>query len=148
MNKKSHFEQPTPGGAQPRGGFDFYDFKQALAAEYGERSAEFFAAAFRQLSGELLTQTNKYTRLVDWMDKEIRNAGGLINAFSPAAKMDDYTQAQALLWREQVHYIAELVYFRGILLDNRTSNQERQNVEYTVCKLYGIRYNEYLEDYV
>ena len=142
MTKKSHSDNKTCGG------FDFYDFKKALAEQYGDRNAEFFAMAFRQVSGDLLEQASRYNRLVDWLDKEMRQAGGIINAFTPAAKTDDYTQAQAKLWREQVHYFAELLYFRGLLLDNRTSNEERQNIEYTLEKIYGVKYDEYLEDYV
>ena len=145
MTSKYHSNNESK---QPCGGFDFYDFKKALTETYGERTAEFFAAAFRQVGGELLEQASRYNSLIDWLDNEIRQAGGIINAFSPASKTEDYTTEHAKLWREQVHYVAELVYFRGLLIDNRTSNQERQNVEYTVCKLYGIKYNEYLGGYV
>ena len=130
------------------GSFDFYDFKNALAKQYGKQNAEFFAMAWRQMEGVLLEQASRFSKLVDWCDKEIRQAGGIINVFSPADKTADYSTAQAKLWREQVHYVAELVYFRGLLLDNRTTNEQRKNIEYTIEKLYGIKYSEELNDYL
>ena len=116
------------------GGFDFYDFKKLLTEQYGKQNAEFFAAAFRDKAGEFLEQSSRFSTLVDWCDEEIRKAAALVNVFSPADKADDYTQAQAKLWREQLHYVAELVYFRGILLDHRTTHEQRQNIEYTISK--------------
>lgn len=144
MTEKTHFNKNSNTG----GGFDFYDFKNALAKQYGKQNAEFFAMAWRQMEGALLEQASRFTKLVDWCDKEIRQAGGIINTFSPADKTVDYSTAQAKLWREQVHYAAELVYFRALLLDNRTSNEQRENIEYTICKLYEIHWNEQLGDYV
>lgn len=144
MTEKSPFNKSGNSG----GGFDFYDFKTALAKQYGVQNAEFFAAAWRELSDVCFEIASRYSKLVAWCDKEIRQAGGIINAFSPADKTADYTTEQAKLWREQVHYVAELVYFRGLLLDHRTTNKQRENIEYTICKLYGIHYSEHLEDYV
>lgn len=144
MTEKTPFNKNDNMG----GGFDFYDFKNALAKQYGKQNAEFFAMAWRQMEGVLLEQASRFSKLVDWCDKEIRQAGGIINVFSPADKTADYTTEHAKLWREQVHYVAELVYFRGLLLDHRTTNKQRENIEYTICKLYGIHYSEHLEDYV
>ena len=143
MTSKYHFNQQEQGG-----GFDFYDLKNALAKQYGEQNAAFFAMALNEQAGAFLETASRFSKLVDWCDKEIKQAGAIINTFSPADKTTDYTQAQAKLWREQVHYLAELVYYHALLTDHRTTTAQRQNIEYTICKLYGINYDEYLGDYV
>ena len=142
--KNAHFNNREQAG----GGFDFYDFKAALEKQYGKQNAEFFAMAWRQMEGDLLEQSKRFSKLLDWCDKEIRQASIGVNVFSPADKTEDYTQGNVQLWRSSVHYLAELVYFRGVLMDSRTTNEQRQNIEYTICKLYGIAYNETLGDYV
>lgn len=128
--------------------FDFYDFKKALAERYGEQNAEFFAMALHEQAGEFLEQSSRFSKLAEWCEKEMRQAGAVLNVFSPADKNADYTQERAKMWLENVHYFAELTYFHGILLDHRTTTAQRENIEYTICKLYGVHYNEYLGDYV
>ncbi len=130
------------------GGFGFDEFKTALAKQYGKQNAEFFAMAWRQIEGAFLEQASRFSKLVAWCDKEIGQASGIINVFSPADKTADYTTGKAKLWMEQVHYIAELVYFREILLDDRTTTEQRENVENTIEKLYGVRYSEDYKDYI
>jgi hypothetical protein len=139
---KHHFNT-TQGG-----GFDFYDFKKALALQFGKQNAEFFAMAFREQAGAFLEQSSRFSKLVDWCDKEIRRAGAILNIFSPADKTDEYTTAQVKLWRDQVDYVAELVYFRELLVNHNTTTAQRENIEYTICKLYAVHYDEYLGDYV
>lgn len=130
------------------GGFDFYDFKNALRKEFGERIGEFLSMEFRSVAGEFLNTASRYSKLVDWCDNEIRNANTVIDTLSPVDKDNSYTTATANLWREQLHYVAELVYFRELLLDNRTTTKQRADIEYFLCKIYGIHYNESLCDYV
>ena len=130
------------------GGFDIYDFKREMRAQYGELFAEYFTAAVKASAGEWLSNASRFAKLVAWCDKEIRRTGGIINVFSPADKTADYTNENFKLWREQVHYLAELLYFHDLLIDERTTNEQRQNIEYTICKLYGIHYSQDLEDYV
>ena len=133
---------------QAGGGFDFYDFRAALEKQYGAQKAEFFAMAWREQAGALLEQASRFEKLADWCDKEIRQASIGVNVFSPADKTDDYTKGNAQIWRSSIHYLAELIYFRALLMDNRTTNEQRQNIEYTICKLYGIAYNKTLGDYL
>ena len=128
--------------------FDFYDFKAALAAEYGETIAQFYATMWKENAGAFLEQSSKFARLVEWIDKELRVYAQLVNVFSPADKTKDYTTSEFSQWREQVHYVAELIYFRGMLLDGRTTTEQRQNISYTMQKIYGIEYNEEIGGYV
>ena len=128
--------------------FDFYDFKTALAAEYGATMAEFYAAMWKEAQGEFLEQSSKFAQLVEWIDKELRIYAPLVNAFSPADKTTDYTTTDLKNWREQVHYVAELIYFRGVLLDSRTTTEQRRNIDYTMCKIYGIKYDDEIRGYL
>ena len=143
MTKQPPFNTNCPQG----GGFDFYDFKKALSDKYGDMFSEFFSMAFRDMSGEFLEQSSRFCKLVDWCDNEIRKMGAMANIFSPADKTEKYTESDFKLWRENIHTAAELVYLRALLLDHRTTTEQRQNIEYTICKLYGIHYSEYLEEY-
>lgn len=134
--------------APPGGGFDFYDFKKALQGQFGEQNAAFFEMAFREQAGAFLEQASRFSKLAEWCEKEIKLAGDIINTLSPADKTDGYTVELLKTFREQVHYVAELVYFHGLLLDHRTTTEQRENIEYTICKLYGVHYNEDLGSYV
>lgn len=128
--------------------FDSFDFKSALIKEYGETIANFFMAEWRDLSKLCFELSERYAKLVEWCDKEIKQAALTINTFSPVDKDGNYTVDFLKTWREDLHYFSELVYFRALLLDNRTNNEQRKNIEYTICKLYGIHYNEYLGVFV
>lgn len=128
--------------------FDFYDFKKALTKQYGAMYAEMFARTMQEQAGEILTLASRFEKLVSWCDNEIRTAARVVNSFCPADKTTDYTQAQAKIWREELQHVAELVYFRGLLMDCRTTSKQRENIEYTLNKLYGVKYSEYLGDYV
>lgn len=140
MMKKFHSNENS--------GLDINALKQALTQHIGWQNAEFFAMAIHNKQGEYLEETSRFSRLVDWCDNEIRQAGIVLNVFSPADKTKDYTQANFNLWRENIHIIAELLYFRELLVDSRATTEQRNNIEYTICKLYGIHYNEELGGYV
>lgn len=152
-NYKAHSKTAQQGGANADnrhagGGFDFYDFKRALVAQFGEQNANFFAMALHEQAGVILEQSSRFSKLADWCSKEIRQAGAILNTFSPLDKTQNYTQEQAKIWREQLQYAAELVYFYTMLCDRRTTNKQRENIEYAINKFYGIHYSEALGDYV
>lgn len=144
MTKKYLSNDSLSGGGQ----FDIDELKRVLSQHLGKENAEFFAQAIHTKQGEYLEETSRFSRLIAWIDNEIRNAGIVINAFSPADKHDAYTTANFKLWREHIHLIGEMLYFREMLADNRATTAQRQNIEYAVCKLYGIHYNKDLGGYV
>lgn len=137
-------KQPPP----KKNAFDVYDFKNALEKQFGAQYAEFFAQTWREHAGEFLEQSSRFSKLVEWCDEEIKEAAAMINAMSPADRTDFYTVAAAKEFREHLHALAELVYYRGLLCDNRTTTAQRENIEYTIEKLYSVHYNAYLGAYV
>ncbi len=98
----------------------------------------------------MLEQESKYSKLVDWIDREIKDKMTTANFFSPADmdKVGDYTNNFFETFREQLSDIAMLTYFRELLLDDRTTTKMRENIEYSIGKVFGIHYDEYLKDYV
>lgn len=144
MTKKYLSNDTAQGG----GHLDIDELKRVLSQHLGRENAAFFAQAIHDKQGEYLEETSRFSRLIEWIDNEIRIAGIVINTFSPADKHDTYTTADFKLWREHLHIISEMLFFREILVDARTTTAQRRNIEYTACKLYGIHYNEDLGGYV
>lgn len=143
---KQHLSNGTAKG----GGLhiDINELTQMLSQHIGREQAEFYAQAIHKEQGTYLEETSRFARLVEWIDNEIRNAGIVINDFSPADKTDTYNTAQYKLWDEHVSLIGKLLVFRAFLVDSRSTTQQRRNIEYTACKIFGIHYNEDLGVYV
>lgn len=108
----------------------------------------YFSYAWRENLNEMLTVESKYSKLVNWINKEIEDKMSIANLLSPADKTEDYKTDFYRTFRELLSDIAFLIYLREILLDERTTTQMRANIEYTIEKVFGIKYSEYLEDYV
>lgn len=108
----------------------------------------YFSYAWRENLNEMLTTESKYSKLVNWLNKEIESKMSTANCFSPADKTEDYTNDFYRIFRELLSDISFMIYLREILLDERTTTQMRENIEYTIEKVFGTHYSEYLEDYV
>lgn len=142
MTEKYHFNEQA---ADP---FDFMNFKKALIKQYGAIQGEFLSKAINEQYGDFLEQSSRFFKLVQWCENEIKQAGAIINVFTPADKTDFYTTADFKTFREQVQTVGELVYYHALLLDSRTTTAQRENIEHTICKVYGVKYNEYLGVYL
>lgn len=108
----------------------------------------YFSYAWRENLNEMLTTESKYSKLVQWINKEIKDKMSTANLLSPADKTEGYKTEFYKNFRELLSDIAFLIYLREILLDERTTTQMRENVEYTIEKVFGTKYSEYLEDYI
>ena len=109
---------------------------------------EYFSYAWREKINEsLLEEESKYSRLVEWISSEIEQRVSIVNVFCPADKNENYTNNYFSTYMDQMKELAVLIHFRELLLDKRTTTQMRENIEYTVEKVFGVHYNDYLKIY-
>lgn len=121
---------------------------KAIRNKLNDSFCEYFSYAWREKVDEMLTTESRFTKLVEWLDKEIRQKLSLVNMFCPADRIDGYTNQNFQTYSEQIKDIAVMTHCRELLLDSRSTTQMRENIEYTVCKVYGIHYSEFLNAYV
>ena len=86
--------------------------------------------------------------MVNWLNREIELSESVINVFAPADRTKDYTKGNLATYMEQIQKLAILIHSRELLLDSRTTREMRENIEYTLGKLYGIHYSEEFGDYI
>ncbi len=109
---------------------------------------EYFSYAWREKVDEMLKEESRYSKLVKWLDKEIEETVSLINVFCPADRSEDYTNDYFRTYKELMQNLAIMIHCRELLLDERTTTKMRENIEYTVCKLFNIHFSEFLNNYV
>lgn len=109
---------------------------------------EYFGYAWKMGISEILTTESRYSKLIDWINNEIKYYKDNMNVFNPAHKIDGYTNAFLRLYRDACMNLTMLLNFKYVLLDDRTTVKMRENIEYTICKLYNIHYNDLLKIYV
>lgn len=121
---------------------------EALESEYKKSRESFFRYAWRERISQDLVVENKYAKLVDWINEKIENELEAINIFNPADKNEEYTMGFLKTYKEACQDLAILLNFKGLLLDDRCNVQMRDNIEYAACKIFNIRYNETLQQYI
>ena len=104
----------------------------------------FFSYAWRDKINEFLTAESKYSRLVEWINERIDLEFGIINVFNPADKDECFTNALMKDYLDACKNVALLVNAKTIILDKNCSTKMRENWEYTLCKLFNIKYNSEL----
>lgn len=109
---------------------------------------EYYSCAWRENIKELLETESKYTKLVKWLDGEIEQRLLMINVFCPADRNENYTNNDFKIYSEQMKDLAIMVHCKELLNDERTTTKMRESIEYTICKIYGVHYSEYLKEYV
>ena len=111
----------------------------------------YFSYAWREKLGEigeLLEVESRYSKLVNWIDKEIIFCNNTKNVFCPADKNESTTISSVKMYCELMQRLAILVHCKMLLLDGKTTTKMRENIEYTLCKLYGINYSEEFGQYL
>ena len=122
-----------------------------IQQEVKKGNSEFFSYAWREKLGEIgsfLEEESKYARLVDWINKELENCSSLKNIFCPADRDENTTLAMVNIYSDLMKKLAILVHCKELLLDERATTKMRENIEYTLCKLYKIRYSKELDCYI
>lgn len=108
----------------------------------------FFSYAWRENVNNLLSSEDRYSKLINWINKEIEKHKTDMNIFNPADKVIGYTNEFFKNYETACKNIAMLLNFKEVLLDGKCTIKMRENIEYTICKVFNIKYNEMLNDYV
>ena len=127
------------------------DIANAIEKEFKKKNDDYFSYAWREKLGELgefLAEESKYTKLVEWITHEIEICNETKNVLSPADKDEKTTCGMINTYLALMQKLAVLVHFREMLLDSRSTTKMRENIEYTICKLYGVHYSEQLKEYI
>lgn len=124
------------------------DMSAAIEREIRKNDGIYFSYSWREKLGEFLEEESRYAKLVNWLNREIELSESVINVFAPADRTKDYTKGNLATYMEQIQKLAILIHSRELLLDSRTTREMRENIEYTLGKLYGIHYSEEFGDYI
>lgn len=119
-----------------------------LSDEFKKIGEQFSEFLWKEKLGEMIETQRRFVRLVEWIDREIEVSGLSIDISAPMNKDKDYTKGDMAAYLDGIQRFAVLVHSRELLLDDRTNGEQRRNIEYTLEKLYGVHYDEYLECYV
>lgn len=109
---------------------------------------EYFSYAWHENIVNMLDNESKYNKLIDWIDKQLYDYSDQINIFNPADKTLQYTNENFKTFQNACTNIAMLLNFKTTLLDDKCTTEMRENLEYTICKLYKIQYNKNLNEYL
>ena len=91
---------------------------------------------------------NRWGKLVAWTDRRLDELAVATNVMTRASRDEDYKKRDLDSWLDNMKDIAVLTSCELILLDEKATEAQRENIEYTLEKLFGVRWSEYLNDYV
>lgn len=123
------------------------DLIKAIEKQYAKSRDTYFSYAWREKVDEWLDSESKYARLVDWINERIEESQANIDLFSPADRPKWYTIGFFETYRKACGEIAMLIHLKWLLLDNRCTTKMRANIEYTICKIFHIHYNDIMKCY-
>lgn len=120
------------------------NIEKAIKRELGE----YYHCAWREKIVEMVENEEREKQLVEWIKNEIEIAVKVANVVCPADMDKKYTDKDFALYLEQMQKIAVLSHFKTLLLHFYTTNEMRKNIEYTIGKIYGVKYDETMNSYV
>lgn len=124
------------------------NIQEAIENELRKTLGEYYNCACRAKVEQLVEEEFKYKCLREWIERELDMGGKLINVFCPADRDKNYTNEQVKIYLENMQKIAVLTHCKLILSHLDTTEEMRKNIEYTLCKLYKIKYNDKLKCYI
>lgn len=94
-----------------------------------------------------LKLAKKRFALIDWATEQLNFAKKITSAFNPCKKDENYANWQIKEYLRYSQMKAVLEDSISVLENSKSTQQMYDNVEYTLCKLYDIKYLEELEVY-
>lgn len=119
-----------------------------IEKQFKQNNELFFGYAWREKIDNMLTEESRFIKLVNWVDSQITFYQNNINVFNPADKSQDYTTGYFKTYQDSCMNLTMLINLKSILLNNQTTTQMRENIEQTICKVYKIKYSNFLSNYV
>lgn len=120
------------------------DVCAAIEREIRKNDGIYFSYAWREKLGEFLEEESHYTKLVNWLNKQLDLHGWTINTFSPADWSEEFEES----YLRQIQDCAVMIHARDLLLDSRCSGKMRENIEKWICRHFKVRYSEEFGDYI
>lgn len=108
----------------------------------------FFDYALKDNLKNYFEYDSKYQALLEWIDRELRSEQITQNIINPAIKEDGYTNGDLERFKEASMNVAMLLSFRNLLVDSTTTTTIRDNIEYSICKIYNIEYKKEFNGYI
>lgn len=127
---------------------DNSELLNAIKESVEKQIGYFFEPAWKRNCGEMLKEESKFAKLVDFLQRKIDLCEKALPCFSPVYRYEGYSAAYYKEYRQLLGELAFLIVLKEHLLDNRTSEEMRANIEYTICKEYSVHYSEELKEYV
>lgn len=121
---------------------------EAIGKEIGDINTFFVGCEIKEKLGKFIEKGTRFSRLVEWIDEELKYHKNIVKALHPAQVNEDYTRNQFDTALNSLKDIGLLVLSREILLSYETSQNEREAIERRLTKYYKIHYNEMLECYI
>lgn len=124
---------------------------EAIQKTLSSSNERIFSYAWREKLGEMgefLEQESRYCKLVNWIDHRLDCEIKTIGVFCPCDKDENYTMAYLNTYLESMQTVGVLTQLKELLLDSRSTTKMRENIEYTLCKLYNLEYSEQFKDYI
>ena len=97
--------------------------------------------------GDMLDTNSRFVKLAEWFQREINLRIPSINVLCPADRETYYTVGIFRTYKETMADMAIMIHFRELLLDNRTTDKMRGEIEYAAGRIFGVRYNEITDSY-
>lgn len=121
---------------------------RVIEKEYAKTQDIYFSYAWRERVEETLKEESKYARLVEWINERVNLNKTIIDMFNPADRNEQYNNGFFSNYRKACEELAMLINMKCIILDNRCSSKMRENIEYAICKIFGIHYSQELGYYL
>ena len=94
-----------------------------------------------------LKLAKKRFALISWVRENLDFAKKIMEAFNPSKRDENYANWQIKEYLRYAQMKAVLEDSLVVLESSKSTQQMYDNIEYTLCKLYDIKYIEELETY-
>lgn len=120
----------------------------SIENELKRNNQKYFDYAWRENITNFVETESKHDQLLKWINNQIELQADKINVLNPADKDQKYSIENFKTYMDALRDFAFLVNMREILCDTKSTNEMRDNIEYTICKIFNIEYSEFLKCYV
>lgn len=124
------------------------DLIDAIGTRLKKEGNLFLPSVWTEAVVSAAERQNRWGKLVAWTDRRLDELAVATNVMTPANRDEDYKKRDLDGWLDNMKDIAVLTSCELILLDEKATEAQRENIEYTLEKLFGVRWSEYLNDYV
>jgi len=118
--------------------------EEEIKKVFYKNNQEFFSYAWRENIKEFLTTENRYTQLLQWINERLEIEFGIMNVFNPADKDETFTNTVMKDYLDACQKVSILLNAKIIIMDEKCTTKMRENWEYTLCKLFNLKYDNNL----